>query len=71
MHTKSNVLFVICRNKITGVLLQDGSKVEAEKYVLATGIMSNPIGRSVGITLPIYPLKGNVITVPLKVSPRP
>ena len=47
--------------------MEDGSVIKAESYVLATGIMSNPIGRSLGINLPIYPLKGNVITVPLQV----
>jgi len=30
--------------------------------------MVNPLGRSIGVNLPIYPLKGNVVTVPLKTS---
>ena len=30
--------------------------------------MVNPLGRSIGVNLPIYPLKGNVVTVPLKNS---
>ena len=29
--------------------------------------MVNPLGRTIGVNLPIYPLKGNVVTVPLKV----
>ena len=32
------------------------------------GIMANPMGRSIGINLPVYPLKGNIVTVPLKVK---
>ena len=52
---------------ISGVLCQNGQIETGDIYVLAAGIMVNPLGRTIGVNLPIYPLKGNVVTVPLKV----
>jgi len=51
---------------ISGVLCQNGQIETGDIYVLAAGIMVNPLGRTIGVNLPIYPLKGNVVTVPLK-----
>jgi D-amino-acid dehydrogenase len=39
--------------------------VEADAYVLATGNRSVPLAREVGIRLPMYPLKGYSLTVPI------
>ena len=63
--------FLFCRifsRVITGVLCQNGQIESGDIYVLAAGIMVNPLGRTIGVNLPIYPLKGNVVTVPLKVN---
>ena len=54
---------------MSGVLCENGSIEKADLYVLATGYMSNPLGKSAGVNLPIYPLKGNVVDIPLNVSP--
>ena len=48
-------------------MCQNGQIESGDIYVLAAGIMVNPLGRTIGVNLPIYPLKGNVVTVPLKV----
>ena len=53
---------------VSGVQLSDGKVQKADIYVMALGIMANPLGRSVGLNLPVYPLKGNIVTVPLKVN---
>ena len=59
--------FPIFSRVISGVLCQNGQIETGDIYVLAAGIMVNPLGRTIGVNLPIYPLKGNVVTVPLKV----
>ncbi|WP_269531484.1 D-amino acid dehydrogenase [Chitinimonas sp. BJYL2] len=38
---------------------------EAESYVLAAGIQSRHLARSLGLRLPIYPLKGYSLTAPI------
>lgn len=61
-------LFINFRKVVSGVQLTNGKVEKANIYVLALGIMANPMGRSIGINLPVYPLKGNIVTVPLKVQ---
>ena len=56
------------RKVVSGVQLTNGKVEKADIYILAMGIMANPMGRSIGINLPVYPLKGNIVTVPLKVK---
>jgi len=51
----------------------DAGVLEADVYVLASGTGSPAIAASAGIHLPIYPLKGYSLTVPIQnpaVSPR-
>lgn len=45
-----------------------GGHIEADAFVLAMGIESAAFARRAGFRLPIYPLKGYSITVPLKSS---
>jgi D-amino-acid dehydrogenase len=40
--------------------------VVAEQFVVALGAASAPLARQVGVSLPLYPLKGYSITVPLE-----
>ena len=61
------LFFLFLSRVISGVLCQNGQVETGDIYVLAAGIMANPLGRAIGVNLPIYPLKGNVVTVPLKV----
>ena len=71
VQIKTNVgvkKILVDEKRIQGLLCDDDTIEKGDIYVLATGIMSNPLGRSIGINLPVYPLKGNIITVPVKVG---
>jgi D-amino-acid dehydrogenase len=48
--------------RLTGIVTDAGA-LEADAYVVALGSESAPLLRSVGINLPIYPVKGYSITV--------
>ncbi len=52
-------------DQVTGVLLADGSKVEGEAFVLALGSYSPKMLSPLGISLPVYPVKGYSLTVPI------
>ena len=67
-YVESVSVFIYFRKVVSGVQLTNGKVEKANIYVLAMGIMANPMGRSIGINLPVYPLKGNIVTVPLKVQ---
>jgi len=43
----------------------DRGRVTGESFVLATGAHSPLLGRRIGINLPIYPVKGVTVTVPI------
>ena len=43
-------------------------EIEGDIFVLAAGVESGKIGRKVGVNLPMYPLKGSVVDIPLKVK---
>ena len=53
------------KQKITGVRTSK-SLVQADAYVLALGSYSPLLARPLGIDLPIYPLKGYSVTMPVK-----
>ena len=40
--------------------------IEADDFVIAAGLQSRQLGRSIGIDLPIYPLKGYSLTAPIR-----
>ncbi|HEX6141900.1 MAG TPA: FAD-dependent oxidoreductase, partial [Geminicoccaceae bacterium] len=50
--------------RITAAHTSDG-RIEADAFVLACGSYSPPLARGAGLTLPIYPVKGYSLTVPL------
>lgn len=52
--------------RITGIELDDGAIVAADSYVLAAGIQSRNLSDTVGVTLPLYPLKGYSLTAPIR-----
>ncbi|MEW8011797.1 MAG: D-amino acid dehydrogenase [Candidatus Thiodiazotropha sp.] len=52
-------------NRITGVKT-DAGLVQADKYILALGSYSPLLAKPIGIRLPIYPVKGFSITVPIE-----
>jgi D-amino-acid dehydrogenase len=51
-------------DRLDGVLV-DGSLRSADHYVLALGSYSRELARSAGLSLPVYPLKGYSLTVPI------
>jgi D-amino-acid dehydrogenase len=53
--------------------LSDKGEIEAEQFVLAAGLASRRLARSLGFDLPLYPLKGYSLTIPVtgdEASPR-
>jgi D-amino-acid dehydrogenase len=53
------------RGRITGIETDSGV-IAADSYVLAAGIQSRNLSDTVGITLPLYPLKGYSLTAPIR-----
>ncbi len=53
------------KGRITGVETDQGI-VKADSYVLAAGIQSRTLSGTVGISLPLYPLKGYSLTAPIR-----
>jgi D-amino-acid dehydrogenase len=51
-------------SRITGVATSTGM-LQADAYVLALGSWSSRLVRTLGISLPVYPVKGYSITVPI------
>jgi D-amino-acid dehydrogenase len=52
--------------RISGVRAATGRRIQADAYVLALGSYSPLLARPLGIDLPIYPLKGYSVTMPVK-----
>ena len=71
LNTEANRL-LRWKDRIVGVETANGV-IEADRYVLALGTMSPWLVRPLGIRLPIYPLKGYSLTLPVDedcLSPR-
>jgi len=51
--------------RVSRVLLNSGNKVEADAYIMALGSYSPLLLRPIGISIPVYPLKGYSITIAL------
>jgi len=59
--------------RIARVRLSSGEAIDADSYVMALGSYSPMLLRPIGISIPVYPLKGYSITIPLAegdVAPR-
>lgn len=52
---------------ITGIQLDgaEGERLQADRYVLAFGSYSRALLRSTGLDLPVYPVKGYSLTIPI------
>lgn len=60
-------------DRISGVRLSDGDVLKADRYVLAFGSYSRHALSALGIDIPVYPVKGYSLTVPLvdaELAPR-
>ena len=55
-------------SKVVAVKTPQGD-IEADQYVMALGAASAPMARSLGVNLPIYPLKGYSITLNVNDAP--
>jgi len=55
-------------NRIGGVALEGGETLRADGYVLALGSYSPLLLKPLGIEIPVYPVKGYSITVPVTAS---
>jgi D-amino-acid dehydrogenase len=58
--------FSVDGEKIAGVTTAAGQLIKADAFVLALGSYSPLLARPLGIDLPIYPLKGYSVTMPVK-----
>jgi D-amino-acid dehydrogenase len=54
-------------DRVEGVVTNAG-RIEADSYVMALGCDSAIVGRKIGLRLPIYPVKGYSVTVPVRES---
>ena len=52
-------------DRVAGVS-SDAGRLVADRYVLATGSASRALGRSAGLSIPIAPVKGYSLTVPIE-----
>ncbi|MBO9515209.1 MAG: D-amino acid dehydrogenase [Variovorax sp.] len=57
--------FVTSGQRITGVRLAGGEVLTADRYVLAFGSYSRDFAARLALDLPVYPVKGYSLTVPL------
>ena len=62
--------FTLRAGAAVGVRTTHG-EITADHFVLAAGLQSRALGLSVGIKLPIYPLKGYSLTAPIASQHRP
>jgi D-amino-acid dehydrogenase len=53
-----------CGNRITGIQV-DGELLQADAYVMALGSYSRSLLLPLGLEIPVYPVKGYSLTVPL------
>lgn len=51
--------------RLLGVETAGGEVLEADAYVLAAGVASRRLGLSAGLDLPIYPIKGYSLSLPI------
>lgn len=46
-------------------------EIGADDFVIAAGLQSRDLARTIGLSLPLYPLKGYSLTAPIEASHRP
>lgn len=64
-NTEIEALEYDARGAVSGVRLGNREVVQAKRYVLACGSYSRELLRSSGLSLPVYPVKGYSLTVPI------
>jgi len=58
--------FDVQNGELKGVRTKEKKTISADAYVLALGSYSPLLARPIGIDLPVYPLKGYSVTMPVK-----
>ncbi len=51
--------------RVQAVHLADGARLHADRYVLAAGSYSRALLQPLGLDIPVYPVKGYSLTIPL------
>jgi D-amino-acid dehydrogenase len=51
--------------QVQGVRMRDGTLLQADRYVLAAGSYSRGLLQPLGLDIPVYPVKGYSLTIPL------
>ena len=60
----ANVSGMVVRRGVAAAVETDAGTIEADAFVIALGSASSRLARSLGLYLPVYPLKGYSITLP-------
>jgi D-amino-acid dehydrogenase len=58
--------FEFTRGKIKRIRTSESKTIEADAFVIALGSYSPLLAREIGLHLPVYPLKGYSVTMPVK-----
>ena len=62
----ANVMKIIQQGALFGVELEEGEILKADTVIVAAGAYSPKIVRPLGIRVPIYPVKGYSLTIPME-----
>lgn len=66
VHTDANIRAIeTSGDSVIGVQTDNGEKFKADAYVLSLGHQSPKLARQIGVDLPIYPIKGYSLTIPV------
>ena len=65
MRYRTAVLGLKATGDAVEAVVTDNGKLSADAYVLAAGSYSPRLARTIGVRLPIYPVKGYTVTVPI------
>ena len=65
-HYGLSVVKIIRQGTLFGVELSDGEMLKADKVVVAAGAYSPKLVAPLGIRLPMYPVKGYSVTIPME-----
>lgn len=71
VHTNTTVTGIDTEGDKVTQILTDRGPFSGDAYVLALGAHSPILARRIGIRLPIYPIKGYSLTIPIGNRPRP
>jgi D-amino-acid dehydrogenase len=65
MHTGTTITSIDTAGDAVTAVRADGLAFKADSYVMAMGSYSPKLARTIGVDLPIYPIKGYSLTIPI------